>query len=519
KSLKLKKIEVFEENDLADFWFDKRFQQPSYLISIPLTSGHNLLGLIAIYTYAQEYKLSKTSLYLLSALAEQISIGLERKFLADQLKIQLKLFESLVEAIPYPISYSDLITKKFRYCNISFENFVGRKREQIIGKTVEEVLPKELLDLIQEKDEEILKENRNQQFELRVKTHSNEERIYISIRSPVFIQELNEKAVVSILIDITERLNYESELKKALDYNELLLNLVPSALFTFDKDKRITFWNKQAEIITGYKSEEVVGNKCFICDEINKTNLCPIIDYSFDQNYIEKEQNFTRKDGQQIVLFKKATTLYDKDNNIIGGIEAFEDITLRKQLQQRLEYLAETNSRLTAISSFATNVDDFETLYDIILPVGQQISQSSGICFVELKNDLGRTFVSSIIHYKTSSLRDTSKTLIPIEKFVNTYVGKIFLEKAPLTVENPDESKIFEELKFLKSERFVGIPVESGEEFYGVLIAYGKDTEYIEEEKISLERLSLVFATNLDRIKYQHELQSILDKQLQINEL
>lgn len=519
KSIKLNKILVLKDDDLVDFWFDKRFQQPTYLISIPLVCGNNVLGLIATYTYAQEQKLSKTRLYLLSSIAEQISIGLERKFLADKLKIQLKLFESLVEAIPYPIYYRDLVTKKYRYCNASFEKFVGKKREQIIGKTVEEVLPKELSDLILEKDDELRKGTSKQHFELKLKTASNEERTFISIRSPLLIEELKEEAVVGILIDITERLNYEFELKKALEYNELLLNLVPSGFFTFDKEKRITFWNKQAEIITGYKSEDVVGNLCFICVGTTNTKQCPILDFSSEVNYVEMEQKFIRKDGSKILLFKKVAALFDKDNNIIGGIEAFEDITLRKQAQQRLEYLAETNSRLATISSFATNVDDFETLCDIILPVGQQISQSSGICFIELNKNMGKTFVSNIIQYKISYGREATKTMIPIEKIINTYVGKIFVEKASFAVENPEESKIFEEVKFLNNERFVGIPVESGEELYGILIVYGKNSEYLEEEMISLERLALIFATNLDRIKYQHELQNILNKQLEINEL
>ncbi len=519
KPIKQNKIMFFKSEDLEEFWFDKRFQQPSYLISIPLVSNNNVLGLISIYTYAQEHRLSKSKLYLLSSIAEQITIGLERKLLADQLEIQLKLFESLVESIPYPIYYRDLLSKKYRYCNSEFGKFAGKKREQIIGKTVEEVFPKELSDLILEKDEEILKDPSKQQFELRVKTPSDEEKIFISIRSPILIEESKEKAVVGILIDITERLHYEFELKKALEYNELLLNLVPSALFTFDKEKRITFWNKQAEILTGFKSEEVVGNKCFICNEINKTNLCPIIDNSLGENYIEKEQKFTRKDGQEIILFKKATVLYGKDNSLLGGIEAFEDITLRKQLQQRLEYLAETNSRLATISSFATNVDDYETLCDVILPVGQQISQSAGICFVEIEKDMTKVFISGLVHFKISYGKDTYKTMIPIEKIINSYLGKIFVERDSLVVENPEEDKIFDELNFLKGRRFIGIPVGSGKKFYGILIAYGKDNTYSEEEIISSERLALIFATNLDRIRYQHELEDILNKQLQINEL
>ena len=45
-------------------------------------------------------------------------------------------------------------------------------------------------------------------------------------------------------------------------YRELLDNLYEGVYYV-DRQRRITFWNKAAETITGYSRREVLGHKCF----------------------------------------------------------------------------------------------------------------------------------------------------------------------------------------------------------------------------------------------------------------
>jgi PAS domain S-box-containing protein len=39
-------------------------------------------------------------------------------------------------------------------------------------------------------------------------------------------------------------------------------NLIPSGVFTVDNDLKITSWNRQAEIITGYSEKEILDKSC-----------------------------------------------------------------------------------------------------------------------------------------------------------------------------------------------------------------------------------------------------------------
>ncbi|MGD9825234.1 PAS domain S-box protein, partial [Desulfobacter sp.] len=62
--------------------------------------------------------------------------------------------------------------------------------------------------------------------------------------------------------DVTQRHRAEKDLKKAKETAEHLYKMVPSGVFTVDLKKRITSWNDQAARITGYSSEEMLGQTC-----------------------------------------------------------------------------------------------------------------------------------------------------------------------------------------------------------------------------------------------------------------
>jgi len=76
--------------------------------------------------------------------------------------------KQLIDVLPVPVFYKD---SKARYlgCNSSFEKFFGQKREQITGKSVYEIAPKEFADIYHEKDLALLQNPGVQIYESTVK--------------------------------------------------------------------------------------------------------------------------------------------------------------------------------------------------------------------------------------------------------------------------------------------------------------------------------------------------------------
>ncbi len=123
--------------------------------------------------------------------------------------------------------------------------------------------------------------------------------------------------------------------------SELLNNILQSmegGVLTIDKNARIISFNRSAEEITGFKQEEVLGKNC--C-EILKSELCEkfcplegILETGKPvHNY---EILITHKTGKEIPVNITASPLRSSNNEIIGIVENFRDLTKHKGLWGRL---------------------------------------------------------------------------------------------------------------------------------------------------------------------------------------
>ena len=141
---------------------------------------------------------------------------------------------------------------------------------------------------------------------------------------------------IAIKEDITDRKETEKALTEAKDFAELLYRVIPSALFTVDCDQKITSWNTQAEKITGYSKEEMIGSTCHKFAEIPCNERCGLFEPSIAKPTHSRECTIIGKSGKVINVSKNVDLLKDPSGKIIGGIESFEDITDRKKVEKAL---------------------------------------------------------------------------------------------------------------------------------------------------------------------------------------
>ncbi len=75
---------------------------------------------------------------------------------------------------------------------------------------------------------------------------------------PIFIKNVY-KGHLWKYTDVTNRIKTQSLLKQSEERNRLIMNSALNAIITINTKGEITFWNNQAEIIFGWKREEVLG--------------------------------------------------------------------------------------------------------------------------------------------------------------------------------------------------------------------------------------------------------------------
>ena len=115
---------------------------------------------------------------------------------------------------------------------------------------------------------------------------------------------------------------------------ETLMNNLQEGVYFVDRERNIQYWNKGAEAITGYSSEEVVGRCCAsnILNHINQegtqlcTGDCPLKLSILDGKPRRSEVYLHHKEGHRLPVVVWTSPIRDDDGNIVGALESFTDI-------------------------------------------------------------------------------------------------------------------------------------------------------------------------------------------------
>ncbi len=127
--------------------------------------------------------------------------------------------------------------------------------------------------------------------------------------------------------------------KLASEYASIILESVADGVFTVNEDMVITYFNNAAEKITGMKSEEAVGKYCF---DVLKSNICESecpIRFSLEtgKDVIDKRKNIINQQGKKIPVALSTSILIDENDNMIGGVETFRDLSKIEALEKEIE--------------------------------------------------------------------------------------------------------------------------------------------------------------------------------------
>lgn len=106
-----------------------------------------------------------------------------------------------------------------------------------------------------------------------------------------------------------------------------------------DAGKKITYWNKGAENLTGFLSSEVMGKKFGLSKE-----SCPIAKTLQDGNQRESEAHMKHKDGKKIHLSVRVTPVRDAEGKLTGASAMFHDVSSHITLINKIKDLERTAS-------------------------------------------------------------------------------------------------------------------------------------------------------------------------------
>jgi len=120
--------------------------------------------------------------------------------------------------------------------------------------------------------------------------------------------------------------------------HENIVQSIGSGILTLNNLGKITSFNNAAQVITRLKSSEILGKNFY---EI----FFPHQDKNINLNNLPKrfETSFTRSDGATLNLGFSSSILRDKQQNEIGKISTFQDLTSLREMEgkiKRMDHLA-----------------------------------------------------------------------------------------------------------------------------------------------------------------------------------
>jgi len=317
------------------------------VLTIPLFRGQALVGYLGFQAEREERAWSDEDTVLLRLVGEIFLNALEHKRAEGALRESEErlqgLFETMAEGIVL-ISPAGQIVQ----ANRAAERILGLKHSEIEGRDY--VAPD--WDIVRPDgtpmppDEmagpRAMKEDRPvKDVEMGVRRPDGSTS-WVNVSAAPLVNEAGAlEGVVGTFAEITERKRLELEVEERRLYLESVLAAAPDAIITLDAQHHLLEWNVGAERLFGYTPEEVRGRRI---DELIT---------GADPKAIEEAARLTaqtlrgesvpsvetvryRKDGSPVHVILSGSPILI-NNEVVGGIGVYSDITARKRAEAALQ--------------------------------------------------------------------------------------------------------------------------------------------------------------------------------------
>jgi PAS domain S-box-containing protein len=246
---------------------------------------------------------------------------------------------TMIDTLPMPIFFKDT-GGRYLGCNQSFEEYIGLKRDSLIGRSVYDISPKDLADKYAAADQQLFDNPVPQRYETQVEYADGSYHDVIFYKTPFFNKDGSLGGLIGAFLDITDRKQAQEALRKSEEKFRIIAD------FTFDweywvaPDGTYTYMTPSCERITGYSAEQFY-QKPSLFEEIihpdDRTAYQQHMDLSSHSPGPESvEYRIIRRDGSIRWISHICQPMINRDGNLLGRRSSNRDDTERKLAEMAL---------------------------------------------------------------------------------------------------------------------------------------------------------------------------------------
>ncbi|GEP66531.1 hypothetical protein CBE01nite_42990 [Clostridium beijerinckii] len=268
----------------------------------------------------------------------------------NDLDLFMEIFNSISDLVFF-IKIDNENIFRYLFINKQAKKYIHLK-ESPIGKTIYEIMPKNVADLITKQYKEAINKKACVTYEDNlVKWYTNlEEFPYSSSEfkhfetkvTPILNNNSECTHIIAIVRDITDRKLAEQALKESEEKYRLIADNMTDLISIIDTNGFIKYVSPSYEFVLGYPIDTYIGKS--ILDFVYFDEVENIKEKFFDliknKNVATVEFRHKHVNGNWVWVEAKASAVLDEHKNVSHVLMLARDITKRKLLEKKLKHMA-----------------------------------------------------------------------------------------------------------------------------------------------------------------------------------
>lgn len=219
--------------------------------------------------------------------------------------------------------------------------------------------------------------------------------------------------------EITDRKEREQELKETKDTLEAIIEASPDAIAMVDTDGVVTMWNRAAEDVFGWKRDEILGEAAPFVPEDKQDEFETFLERLDAGETLRTVETVRRTKSGQRLDVSLSSTRVESGGELVGYLGTFQDISTRKEYEQRLEEQRDNlevlnqmvrhdiRNNLQVILTYAGLLEDYvdEDAEEYVQTVAS--NAESAVALTKTARDLAEAMMRSESGLEPVSLRST----------------------------------------------------------------------------------------------------------------
>ncbi len=417
--------------------------EKSYSLRAPPLSGQELRQLGADFNHMLEEIERRDAALSEARDALELRVAARTRELETEIEERRRAEEALrhrTEFLNTLMSSSPLATAvggpdgRFHLINSAFEKLFGYQSEEAIGRKVDELIYP--LSLGREEIVKRLKQVTLQPIhETTIRKKKDGTLVDVEVNCVPVLIENGEQCVLAVYLDVSQRVAAEKALRESEELFRTVSTLAPVGIFRLNAGGRVVYGNQRMEEITGWKHEQAADYGYLqAVHPDDREGLMKLLESAAQSDGVALHSfRCVTPEGRMLWVDSHFRALRTEDRRLTGFIGVLEDVTERRETQERLreaKEAAEAASR--AKSEFLANMS-----HEIRTPMNGILGMTELALDTDLSLDQ-REYLDMV----KSSAESLLGIINDILDFSKIETGRLELESVPFSLLDCIESAL-----------------------------------------------------------------------------